>query len=166
MRDYIEHLLVEYRTKGVLVDANLLLLYVVGVYDPNWIERFKRTSKFVKDDFELLDRLLRHFQTVATTPPVLAEVSNFLGHLPEGARRDCTKLFCSLIPELDDAHCPSEELCGHPYSRRFRLTDTGIAEVSEEADLVVTDDLPLHHRLMNDEQQDSINFNHFRTANW
>lgn len=166
MRDYIERVLVEYRTKGVLVDANLLLLYIVGVYDPNWIERFKRTSTFTVEDFELLDRFLGHFQTVATTPPVLTEVSNFLGHLPKGPRRDCTELFRRLIPELDETHRPSEELCEHPYFRQFRLTDTGIAEVSKDSYLVVTDDLPLHHRLMNDEQQDSINFNHLRTANW
>lgn len=92
MPDHIEHLLVEYRTEGVLVDTNLLLLYVVGVYEPHRIERFKRTSTFTTEDFELLKRLLGHFETVATTPPVLTEVSNFLGHLPKEARRNCTGL--------------------------------------------------------------------------
>ncbi len=166
MRDYIERLLVEYRTKGVLVDANLLLLYVVGVYDPNWIERFKRASTFTVGDFELLDRFLGHFQTVATTPPVLTKVGNFLGQISEeGARRECTELFRRLIPELDETHHPSEELCEYPYFRQFRLTDTGIAEVSADTYLVVTDDFPLFHRLANDEQA-VINFNHLRTANW
>ena len=54
MRSHIEQLLVEYRTKGVLVDTNLLLLYVVGVYDPSRIERWNRTRAFPEDDFELL----------------------------------------------------------------------------------------------------------------
>jgi hypothetical protein len=68
--------------------------------------------------------------------------------------------------EEDDTHRASEVICEHRYFQKFRLTDTGLAEVSEETYLVLTDDLPLHHRLLNDEQQDSINFNHLRAANW
>lgn len=165
MRSHIEQLLIEYCTDGVLVDTNLLLLYVVGAYSPPWIGRFKHTSAFTEDDLELLDRLLGQFQTVATTPSVLTEVSNVLGHLPSGPCRDCTELFRRLIPELNETHRSSEKLCEHPYFRQFRLTDTGIAEVSETSYLVVTDDLPLYHALANDEQA-VINFNHVRTANW
>lgn len=166
MRSHVEQLLVEYRTDGILVDANLLLVYVVRVYDPKQIERFKHTNESTVDDFELPDRLLGHFRTVATTPPVLTEVSNFLGHLPNRPRRDCTELLRRLIPKLDDTHRASEELCEHPYFRESRLGDTGIADIAEGNYLVVTDDLPLHHRLNNDERQDSINFNHPRAASW
>jgi hypothetical protein len=165
MRSHIDQLLIEYRTDGILLDANLLLVYVVGVYDPEQIKRFKHTSAFTVDDFELLDRLLEHFRTVATTPPVLTEVSNFLGHLSGDPRRRCTAILQRLIPRLNEAHRASRELCEHPYFRQFRLTDTGIAEVAANSYLVVTDDLPLYHALANDEQA-VVNFNHLRTANW
>lgn len=165
MPDHFERLLAEYRTEGVLVDATLLLLYVVGVYDPRWIERFKRTNTFTPDDFELLNRLLGRFKTAATTPSILTEVSNFLGQLPKGPRRDCTELLRRLIPDLEETYHPSAEVCEHPYFVQFRLTYTGIAEVATDPYLVVTDDLPLYHALANDEQA-VINFNHLRTANW
>ena len=165
MRSHVEQLLIEYRPEGVLVDANLLLLYVVGVHSPRLIEQFKRTSKYTEDDFELLDRLLGQFETVATTPHVLTEVSNFLGQLPEKPCRECKARLRRLIPELEETYRASAELCDHPYFRQFRLTDTGIAEVSADTYLVVTDDLPLYHALANDEQA-VINFNHLRTANW
>ena len=165
MRSHVEQLLIEYRTEGVLVDANLLLLYVVGVYDPSKIERFKHTNAYTRDDFELLDRLLGQFETVATTPHVLTEVSNLLGHLPKKPCRECTVLLQRLIPELEETYRAAEELCEHPYFRQFRLTDTGIAEISQDTYLVVTDDFPLYHRLGNDEQA-VISFNHLRTANW
>lgn len=64
-----------------------------------------------------------------------------------------------------EAHRASEALCEHRYFRQFRLTDTGIADISEETYLVVTDDLPLYHALANDRQA-VINFNHLRTTNW
>lgn len=66
MLDRYERLLVEYRTERVLVDTTLLLGYVVGVYERQWIERFHRTSAFTSDDIEPLDRLLGHFETAAT----------------------------------------------------------------------------------------------------
>lgn len=141
------------------------MLYVVGTYDPRWIGRFKRTSEFTTDDFELLDRLLGNFETAATTPSVLTEVSNLLGHLPKRPRRGCTVLLQHVIPELEETHRPSAEVCEHPYFLQFRLTDTGIAEITADSYLVVTDDLPLYHALAND-QQAAINFNHLRTANW
>jgi len=165
MRNRIEQLLSEYRNQGVLVDTNLLLLYVVGEYDPREVERFKRTSTFTTDDFYLLQRLLGHFDSIITTPPILTEVSNFVGQLSQSERRDCTVLLRQLIPELSEEHRPSSDVCEHSYFPQFRLTDTGIADVASETYLVVTDDLPLYHRLANDEK-DVLNFNHLRTLNW
>lgn len=165
MPDHLEQLLIEYRTEGVVVDTNLLLLYVVGVQNPDRINRFSRTDTFTTDDFDLLDRLLGHFETIVTTPPILTEVSNLLGQLPNQPRRACMRLFRELIPELDEIHRASGEVCDHPYFIQFRLTDTGIADVSADSHLIVTDDLQLYHRLANDRQA-VINFNHLRTANW
>lgn len=165
MPEHLEQLLIEYRTEGVVVDTNLLLLYVVGVQNPDRINRFSRTDTFTTDDFDLLDRLLEHFETIVTTPPILTEVSNLLGQLPKQPRRACVRLFRELIPELDEIHRASEEVCDHPYFIQFRLTDTGIADASADSHLIVTDDLPLYHRLANDRQA-VINFNHLRTANW
>ena len=164
MRNRVEQLLSEYRGHGVLVDANLLLLYVVGAYDVDHIERFKRTSTFVADDFYLLDRLLGRFETIVTTPPILTEVSNFVGQLSEGHCRPCTQLLRQLIPELEEEHRPSSTVSEHNYFLQFRLTDAGIAETGTDTYLIVTD-LPLYHALAND-QEAVLNFNHLRTINW
>jgi len=165
MRNRVEWLLSEYREQGVLVDANLLLLYVVGAYDTDHVERFKRTSTFTADDFQLLDRLLGHFSTIVTTPPILTEVSNFVGQLSDGHRRPCTRLLRRLIPELEEEHRASAMVTEHDYFLQFRLTDAGIADIAAGTYLVVTDDLPLYHRLANDREA-VLNFNHLRTINW
>lgn len=166
MPDHIEQLLIEYRKDGFLVDTNLLLLYVVGVQDPDRIRRFTRTDTFTEDDFGLLNRLFEHFETAVTTPSILTEVSNLLGQLPKKPRQECTMLFRTLIPELDEHHRSAEKICDNPYFIQFRLTDAGIADLAANSHLVITDDLPLYHRLANDHQQAAINFNHLRTANW
>ena len=39
-------LIEKYASRGVLVDTNILLLFVVGAFDRELIPRFKRTSHF------------------------------------------------------------------------------------------------------------------------
>ncbi len=46
------------RAADVLVDTNLLLLYVVGVHDRDLIPRFKRTAAFTVQDFGILAETL------------------------------------------------------------------------------------------------------------
>ncbi len=165
MPDYVDQLLLRYRTRGLLVDTNLLLLYVVGLCDPGHISSFKRTSIYTRDDFELLTRIVAYFDVAATTPHVLTEVSNFLGQLPSGLKNPCLAVFRQVIPRLQEAHRPATSLCNHPHFFQLRLTDTGISEVAAGSYLVLTDDLPLYH-LLAGSGRDALNFNHLRVANW
>lgn len=73
----------EYRPRGVLVDANILLLFFIGSYDTKLITRFKRTSRFTVRDYELVGNFLAAFERRITTPHILTEVSNLAGQLPQ-----------------------------------------------------------------------------------
>lgn len=54
---------------GVFVDANLLVLLVVGLTDKNLISKHKRVNrKFDADDFELLCSLLGQFPRLLVAP--------------------------------------------------------------------------------------------------
>ena len=71
-------LLAKYAQKGILVDTNVLLLYLVGILDTSLIARFKRTQNrgYTEQDFRLVQNLLSLFRQVVTTPQILAELSN------------------------------------------------------------------------------------------
>ena len=51
----------KHQSKGVLVDTNLLVLYLVGKVNKNRILNFKRTQKYTVEDFELLERAIVWF---------------------------------------------------------------------------------------------------------
>ena len=77
-------LIKKHRTKGVLINANLLVLYLVGSTNKNRIPTFKRTQVYTIEDFELLQGLIAYLGDVITTPHVLTEVSNLANlHEPE-----------------------------------------------------------------------------------
>ncbi len=61
---------------GLLIDTNLLVLFVVGGVNPHRIENFKRTRKYTRADYDLLRRLLKEFYPLYTLAHVMAEVSN------------------------------------------------------------------------------------------
>jgi len=85
MTDPTLRLIHRYRSRGVLVDTNILLLHFVSDYDRELVPRFKRTATFAVDDYDLLIKLLTRFNSVVTTPNVLSEVSNLAGQLGEPA---------------------------------------------------------------------------------
>jgi len=68
-----------------LLDTNVLLLKMVAETDPSLLRTFKRVQTFEERDIALLDRLLSEFDTLLSTPHVLAEASNFIDQAPAHA---------------------------------------------------------------------------------
>src|SRR5690606_14486178 len=102
-------LLARYRT-GVLLDTNLLLLWLIGRYDRRLIGRHKRTEAYTTDDFQLLDRLTRRCTKRFTTPHVLTEVSNLAAQVGEPIRSNLLGQFWSMLPELIEQWTAAEKI--------------------------------------------------------
>lgn len=151
----------KYRNIGILVDTNILLLHLVGLTNQNRIEMFKRTKKFTIQDFELLRKILCLFPNIFTTQSILTEVSNLTGQLNEPDKSRCRRLLREEIKKFNELYHPSSKVCGEPKFERFGLTDSGIAMVSRNPYLVLTDDLPLYAYLSS-QNIDVLNFNHLR----
>src|ERR1035438_1165776 len=71
-----EALIVKHRAKGVLVDTNLLVLFLVGTVNRQRILNFKRTGDFAIEDYDVLVRLINWFGKLIATPHVLSQVSD------------------------------------------------------------------------------------------
>ena len=151
-----------YRWEGLLIDSNLLLLLFVGLYDRTRIEKFKRTSQFTVEDFELLAAFIRRFKEVVTTPSILTEVSNLLGQLPEELKYSFYQSFAYGLKDLHEHYTPSQELGDEKGFPKFGLTDTAILQAARGKFLVLTDDFRLTRYLLS-QRIDVINFNHLRT---
>lgn len=162
----IETLITRYRTRGILVDTNLLLLYLVGNCDRSLIGRFKRTrSVYTPDDFDMLKLFVEQFPKLIATPNVLTEVSNLAGQLGELARASVFLAFSRVIELLDEHYVASHSIAKEPLFPVLGLTDLGIAEVVRGNYLVLTDDLRAAS-LLSSLEVDVLNFNHIRTLDW
>jgi len=165
MAHYLDSLISKYATKGLLVDSNLLLVYFVGMFDPERIPKFKKTMAFTVDEFRLLAKFFDVFKKVVTTPNILTEVSNLSGQLSESLRASFHGDFGDRIPRLEEHYASSASLATSTHFKRFGLTDSGIVELVKGNYLVLTDDLRLYGLLLN-RGADAINFNHIRSQAW
>lgn len=159
--DTFENIFNNYRNKGILIDSNILLLFLVGTYNQSRIQNFKRTQKYNIEDFELLESFIKYFKKVVTTPNILTEVSNLCGNLPEIFKLE----FAKQIEVLDEHYTPSLHISKLEHFKKYGLTDSGIINLVKGKYLVLSDDLPLVGYLTS-KNIDTINFNHLRYTNW
>lgn len=158
-------LLRKHRAKGLFLDTNLFVLWLVGIVNRGRIEQFKRTQNFTVGDFELLLRVLQWFgPPLVSTPHVLSQVSNLTDLSgPELAR--VRRLFKSTVDIIDEQYDPAKALVQDAMFERFGLGDVSIAAVCHRNVLVLTADLQLQIALAS-LGLDALNFNHLRVSHW
>ncbi len=80
MNSNLKQLIQKHKSKGILIDTNLLLLYIVGLANVRQIRDFGRTSQFTTDDFETVNIVVKLFdRKIITTPHILTQVSDLIG---------------------------------------------------------------------------------------
>jgi hypothetical protein len=163
---FLQALIEKHASNGLLVDTNLLLLFLVGAYDRGYIRTFKRTQRYTEEDFDLLAGLIPQFHRIVVTPHILAELSN-LSLAMKGDR--AVAYFVVLVEVLREArevHIDKDVLLDYGWLPRVGFTDLSILEASKRHDyLVLTDDFEAAG-LLACEGCDVINWNHVRQLSW
>jgi hypothetical protein len=164
VEEYVRGLISQHSRSGILVDTNVLLLFFVGRYDRELVERFGRTAdRFVSRDYDTLVGFLQGFERIVTTPHILTETSNLMGHLSGRAKAGCFALLVRSFETVRETYVPSAELAQRAPDSfgKLGITDTAILEAAAEPYLVLTDDFSLYNRLTS-KGLAAVNFNHLR----
>lgn len=140
------------QAKGIILDANVTLLYVVGSIDHKWISRHKRTSQFQPIDFFTILQIVQLAKKSFAVPHVLAEVSN-LGGKQELFR----EAFRLAFHQSEELHMNSSQGFGSKTFLDLGLTDAVLYEMARQDYLVVTTDHSLYSFITSDGQP-CINF--------
>jgi hypothetical protein len=129
------------------------------------IPRFKRTKKYVKEDFRLLTAILSEASELFVTPNILTEVANLANSLSGDHRAKFSGLFAKHIQVLNEQYLRSSDAVQNAAFHRFGLTDAGIAAVLQPDVTLLTDDFPLAE-FVRSQNGAVINFNNLRAAGW
>jgi hypothetical protein len=139
----------------VVIDANLLLLLVVGKADVSLINKHSRLSSYKKAHFDFLINFLFQFEKYIITPHSLTEMWNLIGERQRGRDDDFDRIFLAakhFVGNVIEIYNPSITLMKNPKVAWLGLSDVAQIEaaVANRATLVSSDG-PLCHeaRLQN-----------------
>lgn len=141
--------------KEAFIDANLLVLLVVGSVGREQIGKHRRTRIFAPRDFDRLLSLVESLDRVYVTPNTLTEVSNLLEN-----RQDTRFLekFRILVESSKEIVVASAVATANSAFTRFGLTDTVLLEVVSAKRPLITVDLNLFNAAFAKGEQAAFNF--------
>ena len=156
------------------VDANLLVLLVVGTTGRDLIPKHRRLRQFLERDYDLLLSLLAgatslggrsdpaEVGAVLVTPNTLTEASNLLEQHREPERTRFFDTLRMLIERNREIIVKSETASANPVFRRLGLADAVLVEVASVENPLVTVDLDLFHAVAMKDHRAAVNFTHHR----
>lgn len=139
------------------IDANLLVLLVVGSVDRNLIGNRRRVKEFRPQDYDLLMDLIDGVD-VFVTPNTLTETSNLLG---TGDRRLLDRLRL-LIEANKEIVVSSADAARNRAFLQLGLTDAALLEVISAERPLITTDFQLFNAAFEKGEEAAINFTHLR----
>jgi hypothetical protein len=153
-----------YKSRGILVDSSLLVVYLVGSFDRRHLVNCRAIkSSFTNEEFQLLARIIGQFDVLITTPHVLTEVSNLAGRLPARLHVPFRRFFAAVLNQLTEENAAAADLSLAPHFVRFGIADTAISLVAPGKYFVLTEEAALYSLLATN-GVDVMNFNHVRLA--
>ena len=148
---------------GIFVDANLLVLLVVGLTDKNLISKHKRVrQRFDAGDFELLCRIVSQYPRLLVTPNTLTEASNLLAQHREPQKSRILDKLAELITGSREIYVESGVASRNNTFNRLGLTDAALLEEISAERPLITVDVNLYYAGQRKDSSASVNFEHLR----
>lgn len=145
--------------RRIVIDANLLVLLVVGITDRVLISRHKRTRSFEVEDYDLLVSILDSYDQVVVTPHIMTEVSNLLSQIGDPNLTRVRQTLCQLLPDQAEEYEPSSSIGKHKLFLRLGITDCAILNLVSKDTPLITVDLDLY---LSAAEGAAVNFNYLR----
>ena len=147
---------------ALFIDANLIVLLVVGLVGRELIAKHRRTRIFTAEDYDRLSRAISRIGSVRVTPNTLTEASNLLGQHGEPQRSQLLVTLRALIEQSPETVVASVDAVRHDVFPRLGLTDAALLEVVSADAPLLTVDLNLYVAALASGDEAAINFNHWR----
>ncbi len=138
------------------IDANLLVLLVVGSVDRRQVGAHRRARRFAPEDYDRLLKVIDTLERVLVTPNTLTEASNLLESRNDDRRfLDRLRL---VIEGSEEVVVASAEAARNAAFPRLGLTDAALLEAVSEEKPLITTDLDLYIAALSKGENAAFNF--------
>jgi hypothetical protein len=165
MRDDVFDLLASFEPRGILLDTNIPVVYIVALVDIRKVGAVKRTEAYESADARFLLQLLPRYAKRYTTPAILGETTDlllqFFRGLPSGVLHGLKVAIQEELAVTEERHIPAKTLAEDDALLPYGFTDLAIAALGGQQLVVLTSDAALA-RLLENRELPGVNFNHIR----
>ena len=146
----------------LLIDTNLLVLFVVGTAAKEYIARHKKLTAFTVEDYDRLVKIIARASEVLVTPNTLTETSNLAAYINEPARSKVLNVLRTVIASTSqERYVPSSVAAARKEFIRLGLADAALLEIAAKDVTLLTTDFDLYNTALKKGAQ-ALNFNHLR----
>lgn len=145
----------------LLIDTNLLVLFIVGTASTDYIPKHKKLTSFTVEDYEVLLKIVAQATEILVTPNTLTETSNLVSYIGEPARSQVLQCLRLVITEAKEKYVSSSQVAQRPEFIWLGLTDTALLETSAQDITLLTTDFNLYCAALKKGDM-ALNFNHIR----
>jgi hypothetical protein len=131
-------------SSSIIIDSNLLTLFVIGTASRNFIATHKRASPYTAKDYDLLVKILGGALEILVTPHALAETSNLIGYTKEPDRAKIYETMRRITSGLTECPVVSSKSMERTEFLRLGLTDCTLLDINHQAKILLTADLNLY----------------------
>ena len=147
---------------ALFIDANLIVLLVVGQAGRDLIAKHRRTREFTVEDYDRLIQAISQVGELRVTPNTLTEASNLLGLHREPERKRILLTLRTLIEGSPETVVASADAARRDAFPRLGLTDAALLEVVSADAPLLTVDFDLYRAALESGEEAAFNFNHWR----
>ena len=147
---------------GLFIDANLLVLLIVGSVGRDLIAKHRRLQAYSDEDFDILIDVIEPVGRVFVTPNTLTEASNLLAQHGDPERSHFFDRLRFIIKESREIVVASVDAANNKAFGRLGLTDAALLEVVTKETPLITVDVGLYLAALDKDQDAAVNFTHLR----
>ena len=147
---------------GLFIDANLLVLLVVGSAGRDLVAKHRRLKAYTTEDYDILVDRLGRVDQVYVTPNTLTETSNLLAQHADPERTRFFDKLRILIQESEEIVVASAQASSNSAFGRLGLTDAALLEIVTAEAPLLTVDLDLYLAALAKGEDVAVNFTHLR----
>ncbi|MCJ2138177.1 hypothetical protein MKK69_29705 [Methylobacterium sp. J-026] len=130
--------------KYALLDTNLLVLFIVGGTDPDYIRVHKNCSQFSLSDYNALLRHLTVSAGLVTTAQILSETANLLRQVRDPIRTEIAAFFKLFILHANEMQPTAVSAASDKTYLWLGLNDASILTCLGPDKVLITEDGNLH----------------------
>lgn len=146
----------KFQPEGIILDTNILVLFLIGNYNPLLIGEYEllqnSNKKYSVADFELLKKIVSYFKKLVITPHIIAELSNLSITRKNNLYGDKFIYYLRTVIEFlkraEERHQKCDCLWGMELTiiGEYGFTDMTMFELSKQTKMpILTDDLSFYN---------------------